>query len=81
MAPESAPKLNAGGIGRAGISASLMRVVRRALGKTESSTRKGDDDKTKLVQKESSGPGRSQVPADVESSIDEMVTKEYNSKK
>jgi hypothetical protein len=72
MAAESAPKAAEDRIARTGIAASLMRVVMRALGKTDPPTRKDDDEKKKLVQKESAGAGPSLVPAGIESSIETM---------
>jgi len=72
MAPKDAPQFGAEGIGRSGIAASLMRVVRRALGKTDPPTKKDDDEKKRLVQKDSAGPGPSTVPAGIESSIESM---------
>ncbi|HEY3258084.1 MAG TPA: DUF4157 domain-containing protein, partial [Gemmatimonadaceae bacterium] len=72
LAPEGAPKFGENGIGRGGVAASLMRVVRRALAKTDPPIKKDDDEKKKLAQKESSGAGPSVVPANMESSIDAM---------
>lgn len=59
-------------IGGGGVAASLMRWVRRALGKADPPAKKDEDDKKKLVQKEALGPGPAVVPSGVETSIDAM---------
>jgi ribosomal protein S20 len=58
--------------GRPALAGSLMRVVRRALGKNEPPTKKDDDDKTRKVQKASSGAGPDTVPAGIEQNIQTM---------
>ena len=67
MANGSAPRIGVGGI-----AASLMRLVRRALGKTEPPVKKDDEDKKKMVQKDSTGAGPATVPAGIEASIEAM---------
>jgi hypothetical protein len=63
---------DAGPIAAVGVGASLARWVRRALGKAEPPGRKDDDERKKVAQKESAGPGPSLVPDHVEASIDRM---------
>jgi uncharacterized protein DUF4157 len=72
MTPDAAPKAAEERVGRTGLAASLMRMVRRAIGKTDPPAKKDDDDKKKVVQKESAGPGPSVVPAGIEASVDSM---------
>jgi len=67
MANGSAPRIGGGGI-----AASLMRWVRRALGKTEPPVKKDDEDKKKVVQKDRTGAGPATVPAGIEASIEAM---------
>lgn len=67
MSKDAAPRPGIGSI-----AASLMRFVRRATGKTEPKVGKDEDDKKKIVQKDSVGAGPSMVPAGIESSIDSM---------
>ena len=63
--------------GTTGIGASLMRVVRRALGKSEPVTRKDDDDKSKQLQKSPAAAGAhdeaAMAPA-LESKIQRMTS-------
>lgn len=72
MTPERGPGTIGAHDGAGGVAASLMRMVRRAIGKTDPPTKKDDDDTKKVVQKESAGPGSSLVPAGIETSIDTM---------
>jgi hypothetical protein len=63
------------GMGGAGIASGLTAVVRRAMGKGDPPTRKDgerkdEDDKKKIVQKQSKGGGPSAVPARVGTSIE-----------
>jgi hypothetical protein len=74
MSAGSAPRIGGGGI-----AASLMRWVRRAVGKVEPiakkdepPVKKDEEDKKKLVQKDSIGTGPATVPAGIEASIDAM---------
>jgi hypothetical protein len=74
MGAGSAPRIGGGGI-----AASLMRWVRRAIGKVEPiakkdepPVKKDEDDKKKLVQKDSIGAGPATVPTGIEASIDAM---------
>src|SRR5262245_7027104 len=73
MSGGSAPR-----IGGAGIAASLMRWVRRAIGKAEPPVKKDEppvkdeEDKKKVVQKDGMGTGPATVPAGIETSIETM---------
>jgi hypothetical protein len=67
MANGAAPRVGGGGI-----AASLMRWVRRAIGKAEPPVKKDDEDKKKVVQKDSAGTGPAIVPAGIEASIEAM---------
>lgn len=69
MSRDAMPRI---GIGIGSIAASLMRFVLRATGKTESKVGKDEDEKKKIVQKNSVGAGPSMVTAGVESGIDSM---------
>lgn len=66
-------------IGGGGIAASLMRWVRRAIGKAETPVKKeeppvkkDEEDKKKIVQKDSVGAGPATVSAGIETSIEAM---------
>lgn len=69
MAPDwSAPSYS----GRPALAGSLMRVVRRAVGKNEPPTTKDDEESRKKVQKFSIGSGPATVPAGIERDINTM---------
>jgi Domain of unknown function (DUF4157) len=69
MSKDASPRIGIGSI-----AASLMRFVRRAVGKTEPPAKKDEDERKKVVQKDSARMGGepSMVPAGIESSIDSM---------
>jgi hypothetical protein len=59
-------------IGAVGAGSTAMSVANRAVGKGDPPTKKAEDDKQKLVQKDSLGPGPAMVPTAVETSIERM---------